>query len=518
MLKNLRHVAHLTRIAFVLSRHDALMDLMSLFGKESISLTGLRMLRRGRKKNLDKNAHHNLVVAFQSLGPSFIKIGQAMATRPDIVGQDMALSLMSLQDKVPPFSGDEAVRIIEQELGSPLDTLFKTFNKTPVAAASIAQVHFATTQDGRPVAIKVLRPDIEKIFARDLDAFLFLAKIMEYFSVGIRRLKPTSVVETITETIALELDLRYEAAAASELKDNSVHNKNYTVPDVDWNLTSRRILCTSLVDGIPFSKKEEIAKAGYDVKKLAEGLVQSFLTQALNYGFFHADLHQGNLFACVDENGSGHKITAIDFGIMGRIDKKTRRCLAEILYGFITKDYDLVARAHFDIGYVPSDQSLDKFKQAIRAIGAPIVGKPVSEISVGKLLAQLFEATETFNMQTQPQLILLQKTMVTVEGVALDMYPHINMWETARPIIEAWIADNLGPQAKIRDFAENTMEMLNRMPKILDNIESLAEMARITQNQKGKIMGQLSLKTFLYGLMSGMGGSILFYFLYKYLN
>ena len=314
------------------------------------------------------------------------------------------------------------------------------------------------------------------------------------------------MVETITETIALELDLRFEAAAASELKDNSASNDNYMVPDVDWDLTSRRVLCTSLVDGIPFSRKADMVKAGYDLKILAEGLVHSFLRQALYDGFFHADLHQGNLFACV-----GNKITAIDFGIMGRIDKKTRRCLAEILYGFIKQDYDLIARAHFDIGYVPPDQSLEKFKQAIRAIGAPIAGKPVAEISVGKLLAQLFETTETFNMQTQPQLILLQKTMVTVEGVALDLYPGINMWEASRPTIEKWMLDNLGPAAKIRDFTETALDTLGRLPKILDHLEALA-------NQPPPQARRSRLRIFFYGLFGGIVGSLILYLLYNSFN
>ncbi len=513
MFKSLRYMGHLIRVAYVLSRHDALMDLLSLFGEQPKAVTRLRKLRKLKKNTSAKNSSSNLVEAFQSLGPSFIKIGQAMATRPDIVGQDMALELIRLQDKVPPFASTEAIRILEQELEAPLSDLFTDFDVTPVAAASIAQVHFATTKDGRSVAVKILRPQIEKAFARDLESFLWLAQIVERFSAKARRLKPTSVVTTISETIALELDLRYEAAAASELKDNCQDNADYAVPDVDWDLTSRRILCTSLVEGIPFSRQEDMIAAGYDLKILAEGLVHSFLTQALNDGFFHADLHQGNLFAC-----TGNKITAIDFGIMGRIDKRTRRCLAEILYGFIKQDYDMVARAHFDIGYVPSDQSFEKFKQAIRAIGAPIAGKPVSEISVGKLLAQLFETTDTFNMQTQPQLILLQKTMVTVEGVALNLYPDINMWECSQPIIEKWMMDNLGPQAKIRDFAETTLETLNRIPKILDDLETIAAAGRKAQNQQGLNTRRSALKLFLYGIAGGIIGSGALYILYNLTN
>ncbi|WP_339861597.1 2-polyprenylphenol 6-hydroxylase [Paremcibacter congregatus] len=511
MFNSLRHMGRLIRVGYTLSRHDALMDLLSLFGEEPKMIGRFRQLRK-TKSTQKGTGYSPLVDAFQSLGPSFIKIGQAMATRPDIVGPDVALDLMRLQDNVPPFDGAKAVQIIEQELDAPLDDLFRDFDITPVAAASIAQVHFATTKDGRRVAVKVLRPDIEKAFARDLESFLWLAKLMERFSANIRRLKPSSVVDTIADTIALEMDLRYEAAAASELKENMADHADYMVPDVDWDLSRRRVLTTTLVDGVPFSQKDRIVEQNFNRKKLAESLIHSFLNQALDHGFFHADLHQGNLFAC-----SGDKITAIDFGIMGRIDKKTRRCLAQILYGFLKRDYDLVARAHFDIGYVPQDQSVEKFTQAIRAIGDPIVGKPVSEISAGNLLAQLFETTETFNMQTQPQLLLLQKTMVTVEGVALDLYPEINMWETSRPLVEKWMLDNLGPQAKVRDFVETTLDTLQRLPKIIDDLEDLARAAR--KFEKNARAGRRSaLRLFFYGLSGGVFGSIFLFLLYKSFN
>jgi len=511
MMKSLRHMGRLIKVGFILSRHDALMDLLSLFGEPPRAVEQIRRLRRNKTKTKDTD-HRPLVEAFQSLGPSFIKIGQAMATRPDIVGIDVARDLMRLQDKVPPFPGAEAIAIIEQELEAPLNELFKDFNPEPVAAASIAQVHFATTIEGKAVAVKVLRPGIAKAFARDLESFLWLARKAEAFSVKARRLKPGAVVETIAQTIALEMDLRFEAASASELRENCAHNPDYNIPEIDWSRTGRQILTIERVEGIAFSHKQAITKAGLDTALLADHLIHSFLSQALNDGFFHADLHQGNLFACAD-----NKITAIDFGIMGRIDKNTRKCLAEILYGFLQRDYDLVARAHFRIGYVPEDQSLEKFKQAIRTIGDPIIDKPVKEISVGKLLAQLFEITEMFNMQTQPQLILLQKTMVTVEGVALDLNPDINMWESSRPIIEKWMLENLGPQAKIRDFAETGLETLTRLPKIMDDVALLAKSARDLQNlrasgPKGKI------KSLFYGFVTGLIAAFVITILYNQFN
>lgn len=491
------HAFRLIRVAYTLMQHDALVDLMDIFVERPKALTKFRKIR--------KKSDSHLVEALEALGPSFIKMGQALATRPDIVGAEVALDLMRLQDQVPPFSGAEAKKIIAAELDAPLEDLFSDFEQEPVAAASIAQVHVATTKDGQKVAVKVLRPDIEKAFAKDISAFLWFARWIERFSSKARRLRPTKVVETIAEVIALEMDLRYEAAAASELKDDTAGNPVYHVPDVDWTLTSRRVLTTHWVDAIAFSKRDAIEKAGVDMKKLAENLVQSFLDQALNKGFFHADLHQGNLFA-----GKDGSITAIDFGIMGRLDKKTRRALAEILYGFLRRDYGRIARAHFEVGYVPKDQSLTKFTQALRAIGEQVVGRPVSEISAAKLLGQLFETTHMFNMPTQPQLILLQKTMVTVEGVALNIYPGINMWETSAPIVERWIMKNLSPQAKIKDGLETAFNTVARLPVLLDDIEAIAKMMRDGENTRRRSVYRI----FTYGIMGGLIGAAAFYFVY----
>ncbi|MDA0708279.1 MAG: AarF/UbiB family protein, partial [Proteobacteria bacterium] len=307
--------------------------------------------------------------------------------------------------------------------------------------------------------------------------------------------------------IALEMDLRIEAAAASELKQNTKTYPHYDVPDVDWDRTGRQVLTTVWVEGISFKKRDDIIAAGLDVKKLAENLVQSFLRQALFDGFFHADLHQGNLFAC-----NNNEVTAIDFGIMGRIDLKTRKALANILYGFANQDYDRLAKAHFDMGYVPKDQDYIQFKQALRAIGEPVVGKPLSEISAGKLLGQLFEVTSKFNMQTQPQLILLQKTMVTAEGVALNLNPDINMWDVSRPVIEQWVQENLSPIAMMKDTAKVTYEMLSRLPQILEDIESLARAAREGQTFAPHHIS--SLKILSYGIIGGIVGSLLGYCVY----
>ncbi len=509
MFKWVFHISRIVKVGFTLSKHNALMDLLELFGEQTKALEKLKKFNI--KFDVESVPETRLVIALQDLGPSFIKIGQALATRPDIIGPEVAFDLLKLQDQVPPFDCEKAKKIIVEDLGAPIEALFLEFNDEPIAAASIAQVHMAKTLQGKKVAVKVLRPGIAKAFAQDLEAFLWLAKVVELFSSEARRLRPTKVVETIAEVIALEMDLRLEAAAAAELKQNTKNNPHYDVPDVDWDRTSRQVLTTNWVNGISFKNRDEMIDAGLDPCKLAENLVQGFLGQALNDGYFHADLHQGNLFAC--EN---NKVTAIDFGIMGRIDIRTRRALADILFGFANQDYDRIAKAHFDMGYVPKDQDYVNFKQAIRAIGEPVVGKPLSEISAGKLLGQLFETTSKFNMQTQPQLILLQKTMVTAEGVALNLNPDINMWEVSRPVIETWVKENLSPIAIIKDVTKTSLEMLSRFPQIVEDLEEFMHQARELQNDASK--RRSSLKLFMYGIIGGLIGTGLAYILYQLLN
>ena len=509
MFSWLRHTGRLIKIGYTLSKHDALMDLLNLFGNQPKALEQLRKFNV--KFDVDGKPETKLVIALQDLGPSFIKIGQALATRPDIIGPEVAFDLLKLQDQVPPFSGKKAKEIIEQEFGSTVQELFKEFNEEPIAAASIAQVHMAKTKDNKKIAVKVLRPGIAKAFARDLEAFQWLAGIVEFFSNEARRLRPSKVVETIADVITLEMDLRIEAAAAAELKQNTKDNPHYDVPEVNWDLTSRQVLTTNWVDGISFKARDKMLKAGLDPSKLAENLVQGFLGQALNDGFFHADLHQGNLFA-----GENNKVTAIDFGIMGRIDLKTRRALAEILFGFANQDYDRIAKAHFDMGYVPKDQDFINFKQAIRAIGEPVVGKPLSEISAGKLLGQLFETTSRFNMQTQPQLILLQKTMVTAEGVALNLNPDINMWEVSKPVIEKWVSENLSPFAIAKDTVKTTFDTLSRLTQIIEDVEDIVRTTKEMQSDGAK--RRSSMKLFLYGILGGVVGSALCYSLYMLLQ
>ncbi|MGH6783233.1 MAG: 2-polyprenylphenol 6-hydroxylase, partial [Sphingomicrobium sp.] len=367
-----------------------------------------------------------LSTALTSLGPSYIKLGQFLATRDDIIGRELARDLSTLQDRLPPFSQSEAKAAVEEALGAPIDKLYAEFGP-PVAAASIAQVHKAKLRgpggELTPVAVKVLRPGIEQRFQRDLDSYVFAARMIERFHPPSRRLRPIAVVDTLAKSVAIEMDLRMEAAAISEMAQNSKNDVGFRVPQVDWSRSARRVLTLEWIDGTPLNDRARLEALGLDLKKLAAAVIQTFLRHALRDGFFHADMHPGNLF--VDDDG---RLVAVDFGIMGRLGPKERRFLAEILYGFITRDYHRTAEVHFEAGYVPRHHSVEDFAQAIRAIGEPIHNRTAQEISMAKLLTLLFEVTALFDMETRPELLLLQKTMVVVEGVARGFDPKLDIW------------------------------------------------------------------------------------------
>lgn len=416
-----------------------------------------------------KNGGVRLTRALHRLGPSFIKLGQALSVRPDIVGEEVAEALTRLQDKLPPFSTDKAKRIIARELGRPVAELFSEFDDVPVAAASIAQVHKAVTKDGRAVAVKVLRPKVINAFKRDLKLCYAIARMVEKLP-SCKRLKPVQVVDVFANSVKKELDLRLEAASASKLKENCKDDAGFHVPQILWSLTSRKVLTLEWVDGIAVNDIEALRDAGHDLRKISEKLAVSFFNQSYRDGFFHADVHPGNLFV----NKAGD-IVPVDFGIMGQIDKQTRIFVAEILRGFLQGDYDHVAKVHFDAGYVPADKCPQEFALACRAIGEPILGLPANRISIAKLLALLFKVTEDFDMQTQPQLLLLQKTMVLVEGVGTQLNPDVNMWQLAEPWIENWAKDNLGPQARLKDGAKDFAALLCNMPQHLRKIDALLE-------------------------------------------
>ena len=458
----------LVRAAFVMLRLDAF-DFLNADAriKPPRWLRGLaRLLAKRSAKTSSRTAR--LSGALERLGPSYIKLGQFLATRPDIIGEALAEDLSVLQDKLPPFGRGKAVETIEREFGVPAQTLFGEIGDA-VAAASIAQVHRCRlpAQDGggnREVAVKVLRPGIEKRFERDLSDFFWIARWIERLSKPARRLRPVQVVETLAASVHQEMDLRTEAAALSEAAENIEPGSGFRVPSPDWQRVSQRVLTTDWVEGVALSDIEAVRTAGHDTKDLATRIIQIFLKQAMEDGFFHADMHPGNLF--VERDGT---IVAVDFGIMSRLNVLERQFLAGVLHGFLQRDYRRVAELHFRLGYVPHHKSVDDFSLALRSIGEPITDKDATDISMGGLLLQLFQVTARFDMPTQPRLLLLQKTMVVVEGVARSLDPEHNMWESAKPVARRWMEKNLGLPARLSQLSD----VLREAPAAMENLAQI---------------------------------------------
>ena len=424
-------------------------------------LIGFGFRDKDKSKNISPG--ESLCNALQNMGTTFIKLGQFLATRPDIIGANISKDLEKLQDKLPPFNLNEAKNILKKEIGDKNFHQIKNISE-PVAAASIAQVHFANIDVSgkeKNVAIKILRPNIERIFNEELDALMFLAYIVQNLVKKTKRLKLIEIVQLLREITNVEMDLRFEAAAANELYENTKNDIGFKVPKIYWSQTSKKVLCLDRIDGVSIREIEILKSQNIETKKIAKNIIQHFLRHAVRDGFFHADMHQGNLF--VDKEGT---IIPVDFGIMGRLDKNNRKYLAEILYGFIKRDYKKVAEVHFIAGLVPKEVSKDEFAQALRSIGEPIFGQTVKNISGGKLLAQLFEITEKFNMQTQIQLLLLQKTMVVVEGVARKLDPDTNIWNISRPILEDWLTEVKDPINKAGEVIGEASEVLKRLPDL----------------------------------------------------
>jgi ubiquinone biosynthesis protein len=477
MFADIGHACRLACVGFTLARYDA-------FPPDQIAQMpwparfAVKLAKLGRSPN----GNGTLSNVLTRIGPSYIKLGQFLATRPDIVGQKRAAELRLLQDKLPPFAMEEARAAIAANFDVPVEALFAEFGP-PVAAASIAQVHRATTIEGRDVAVKILRPGIERQFARDLDAFRFAARVAERSSAEGRRLRPRAAVETLAQSVKLEMDLRMEAAAIAEMARNVADDPQFRVPIIDWQRTARQVLTTEWIDGTPLSDLEALQARGVDLPTLGNLVIQSFLRHAIRDGFFHADMHQGNLF--VDRQGN---LVAVDFGIMGRLSPKDRLFLAEILYGFIRRDYMRVARVHFDAGYVPRQHDPASFAQALRAIAEPIMDRPAGEISMARLLNQLFEVTGQFDMQTQPQLLLLQKTMVVVEGVARSLNPDLNMWTTSEPVVREWIERKLGPAGQLEGASEGAASigrLLLGLPDVLEEARRATHMLSDMANSGG---------------------------------
>ena len=434
-----------------------------------------------RRQATERKQSERLSIALNRLGPSWVKLGQFLATRPDVVGSEIARDLELLQDRMEPFPRDAAISQIEESLGRKIDEIFTEFSE-PVAAASVAQVHRARRRsDGVDVAVKVIRPGVRSRFHHDLDTFYTAARLQEKYIPASRRLRPVAVADTLAQSAKIEMDLRLEAAAFSEMGENTADDPGFRVPHVDWELSGRDCLTMDWVDGVKMNNIDGIRAAGHDMVRLSQNLIQSFLRHTLRDGFFHADMHPGNLF--VAPNGD---IVAVDLGIAGRLGKKERRFLAEILYGFITRDYLRVAEVHFEAGYVPRHHDVASFAQAIRAIGEPIHGQSAETISMAKLLTLLFEVTELFDMETRPELLLLQKTMVVVEGVARTLDPHFNMWKTSEPVVGTWIRENLGPAGFISDAREGLhagLSLMRQLPELSARTQKLSEeMAAMSEN------------------------------------
>lgn len=465
------HVWRLLRVGFILARYDALLpkeyrDRMPL--RYRILGDVLRIFARRRRP---RTVGARLAAALERLGPAYVKMGQFLATRPDMIGVTVAQELGRLKDRLPAFARTTALDTINSELGA-TETLFGAVSEA-MAAASIAQVHQALLPGQGVAAVKVLRPRIEKKLARDMAALRFLAQSIEFFSPRSRRLEPVQFIDTVSSALERELDLRLEAGAAAEFREVAAADGFLAVPEVDWSRSSKRVMTLQWIEGTPFTDHAGLKRAGADMPALAISVTRGFLAAALDHGFFHADMHEGNLIYGKDE-----QVWVVDFGIMGRIGHKERRYLAEILYGFLQRDYKRVAQVHVEAGYVQERFTVEEFAQALRAIGEPIFGKRADGISMSKLLLQLFDVTHLFGMHLRPELVLLQKTMVQTEGVARALDPQHDMWAAARPIVERWVRRELGPEGVTkRGVAEvgTALQAIRRLPDTLAAIEDAAK-------------------------------------------
>ena len=452
-----------------------------------------------------KNKNTDLSKTLTKLGPTWIKLGQFLSTRPDIIGKDLSDKLKKLQDKVEPFTITKAKEILQKEFKEDYEDIFIEIMPSE-AAASIAQVHKGKVKlnnEKYDVAVKILRPNIEREIKRDLRNFFVTAKIMERFSKEAKRLRLVEVVKTLAESLSMEIDLRLEAAAQSEIRENVINDDYFNVPDVYWDLTRKNILISDWVDAIPAKDMNKITEEGFNKKKIGKNILKTFLTTSIRDGLFHADMHQGNLFIEKEE-----KIIAVDFGIVGHLDFESKQYLNNILLGFINRDYDKIANVHFEAGYVPETEDKKKFAQALRSIGEPIQGKEASDISIGNLLTQLFEITNQFNMKTQPQLLLLQKTMVVVEGVAREYDPNLNIWTESEPIL-----NELSKIDFVNKFNFSTDEVVNRAKDIILNLPKNIDGVKKNINQMGKIIDYRGIKIHPESLISlnNNNNNLLFY-------
>jgi ubiquinone biosynthesis protein len=497
----LGRIWRLLRVAVTLARYDVLLpseyfERYPLLLRATHTVLFFLLAKRRRPKTVGAR----LAKALEKLGPAYVKVGQFLATRPDMIGVTVAQELGRLKDRLPPFPRNAALDTINSELGG-TESLFGAISEA-MAAASIAQVHQAIIPRQGVVAIKVLRPRIESKMAKDMAALRFLAQSIEFFSPRSRRLEPVQFIDTVSDATQRELDLRLEAGAAAEFREVAEKDGYVAVPQIHWALSAKRVMTLDWIDGTPLTDQAALDRAGAERGALAIAVTRGFLAAALDHGFFHADMHEGNLLF-----GKDGKLWVVDFGIMGRIGHKERRYLAEILYGFLHRDYRRVAEVHQEAGYVPEKFTVDEFAQALRAIGEPIFGKTAEAISMSRLLLQLFDVTHLFGMHLRPELVLLQKTMVQVEGVSRALDPQHDMWAAARPIVERWVKRELGPEGVAKrgiDEAAAGFASLRRLPQTLAAVEAAAR--KVSEGPPGGERLAFQWTSFFVGL--GIGGAL----------
>lgn len=510
MIRSIKNLSRLTGIARILAREGALTPFESALANAGIAPVFLLLIRLifGRNKK-NKRPGQRLARALSELGPTFIKFGQVLSTRSDLLGEEVARDLAQLQDRLPSFPAFEARATIEAELGAKIKDLFAQFEDQPVSAASISQVHFAVTSEGAEVAVKVLRPGIEEAIARDIELMRWIAEIIERTQPRFRRFKPVEIVQTFAATLQVEMDLRLEAASATELARNFEGDPTYRVPTIDWSRTAKRVMTQERLIGIRIDDKKSLLELSIDIPEMLTRAAAIFFNQAFRDGYFHGDQHPGNMMVLADGT-----IGAVDFGIMGRLDKRTRYYLADMLLGFLTGDYERVAAIHFDAGYIPASVRIEDFTLALRSIGEPIRGRPLHQISFARVLGQLFSISKTFKMEVQPQLLLLQKNMLMAEGISRQLAPHLNIWTLAQPLIEDWMRQHRGPEARLMEAAEDSLRMIKRLPPLIAHLDRLAnQLANTGLKLNPEVLNVINRQNWmpyvlLFLLLSGIGLAI----------
>ncbi len=424
-----------------------------------------------------------LRLAFEALGPVFIKFGQMLSTRRDLLPDDIAEELKKLQDRVPPFEGALAQSLIEAALESPVSELFDRFDVSPIASASVAQVHPAVLKDGREVVVKVIRPGIDRTIRKDVALLYSLARVVEALWQDGKRLRPVDVVREYEQTIFDELDLRKEAANGSQLRRNFADSPILYVPEIYWDYTRQNVLVMERIHGIPVAEIERLKEQNTDFKLLAERGVEIFFTQVFRDSFFHADMHPGNIFVSLD-NPADPQYIAIDFGIVGSLTAEDQSYLARNFLAFFQRDYRQVAQLHVDSGWVPPDTNVDAFETAIRSVCEPIFEKPLKDISFGQVLLGLFQTARRFNMEVQPQLVLLQKTLLNIEGLGRQLYPELDLWQTGKPFLENWMKERMGPKGVYRAIKQQAPDWLDKLPHLPQLVyDALGQLRKLDQTR-----------------------------------